>query len=68
MMIPPLVRIGPVPRDSGGDAEYVVLFRGAGWQHVRWTDKTGMPMLERVRSGILQYPENALCWMPQDGT
>lgn len=73
MMIPPIVRFGPLPENTPDTygKQYVVLTHDE-WDIVSWydwRDHNGNPMLERHRTdGSLLYPAHVFCWMPQDGS
>lgn len=72
MMIPPLVRIGPIPRPHLNRCvhEYLILTAAEGWVMTSWWH--GQPDNLQARGNIqlniqLNDPR-ILCWMPQDGS
>jgi len=68
MMIPPIIRMGPPPFPENRRYCLIVLIRGRGWFIVKWTQQGYL--LDQYRSGPDRafYPEDVVCWMPEDGS
>lgn len=73
MMIPPLIRIGPIPYNEIHDSErrqtYVALVRNRGWTMVKFDGRIGA--FRDTEAGPHEpviHAEHIVCWMPQDGS
>ena len=72
MMIPPLVRTGPIPRPhlNRGHHDYLVLTAADGWLMMSWW--SGQPdhlqATTNLRLRLTLDDPRILCWMPQDGS
>lgn len=68
MMLPPIVRVGPLPapRHDTLHLKYAVL-TPRGWTIAQWT--TFGYLLENGDQGSTAIsPDRVLCWMPADGS
>lgn len=69
MMIPPLVRIGPIPSTAQQGERFAVLHREFGWLIATKAAADGY-FYRRDDHGQRAplHNDNVLCWMPQDGS
>lgn len=71
MMIPPLIRTGPLPEPNEHNAKdgYVVLTR-SGWHIIRrsHTDPRIFANVDMATSQFHIHPSDVLCWMPENGS
>lgn len=71
MMIPPMVRTGPIPEpyEDNIAASYVVLTR-RGWHIIRRSaaDPRILVNIDMATSQFHIHSSDILCWMPADGS
>jgi hypothetical protein len=68
-MIPPLVRLGPIPTSAQQGERFAVLHREFGWLIVTKSMTPGYFYRfddRGQRSPV--HTDNLVCWMPQDGS
>lgn len=71
MMLPPIIRVGPVPVEVIRPKVDFVVLTEHGWRIVVWADtvRCWHDLAHDVPAGTRYLPPDAvLCWMPGDGT